>query len=78
MCKNGCGALWSMTYNGKSTNKATATSEMKRTDENQVKAGAAGGIEAAVKAINKHIDNADVCCAGCGALLNMVTNGKNN
>ena len=45
---------------------------MKWTDENQVKAGATGGIEAAVKTINTHIDNADVCEWGCGALWNMT------
>ena len=50
---------------------------MKRTAENQVKAGAAGGIEAAVKAINTHINNADVCKQGCGALYYMTLNGKN-
>ena len=44
-----------------------------------MKAGATGGIEAAVKAINTHIDNAGVCHAGCGALSNITTfNGKNN
>ena len=42
-----------------------------------MKAGAAGGIEAVVKAINTHIDNAGVCYAGCGALRNMTINGKN-
>ena len=43
-----------------------------------MKAGAAGGIEAAVKVINTHIDNADVCEWGCGALRSMMLgNGKN-
>ena len=42
-----------------------------------MKAGAAGGIEAVVKAINTHIDNADVCKSGCGALWIMTVNGKN-
>ena len=42
-----------------------------------MKAGAAGGIEAAVKAINTHIDNAGVCEQGCGALWCMTANGKN-
>ena len=41
-----------------------------------MKAGAAGGIEAVVKAINTHINNADVCYRGCGALCNMTVNGK--
>ena len=45
-------------------------------DENEVKAGAAGGIETVVKAISTHIDNADVCFRGCGALCNMTINGK--
>ena len=44
-----------------------------------MKAGAAGGIDAAVKAINKHINNDGVCYAGCDALRNMTLgNGKNN
>ena len=37
-----------------------------------MKAGTAGGIEAVVKAINSHIDNVNVCYAGCGALWNMT------
>ena len=36
-----------------------------------MKAGAAGGIEVVVKAINTHINNSDVCKQGCGALWNM-------
>ena len=51
---------------------------MKWTDENEVKAGAAGGIETVVKAINTHINNAGVCYRGCGALWNMTANGKSN
>ena len=43
-----------------------------------MKAGAARGIDAVVKAINTHIDNVDVCEKGCGALSNMTfNNGKN-
>ena len=41
-----------------------------------MKAGAAGGIEAVVKAIKTHIDNVGVCYRGCGALRNMIDNGK--
>ena len=39
-----------------------------------MKAGAAGGIEAIVNAINKHIDNAGVCKHGCIALGIMTVN----
>ena len=43
-----------------------------------MKAGATGGIDAVVKTINTHINNAGVCCAGCVALWNMtINNGKN-
>ena len=42
-----------------------------------MKAGAVGGIEAVVKAINTHIGNAGVCEQGCRALMNMTVNGKN-
>ena len=45
-------------------------------DENSVKAGTAGGIEAVVKAMNTHINNPGVCYQGCGALWNMTVNGK--
>ena len=46
-------------------------------DENRVKAGAAGGIEAVVNAMNTHINNADVCEYGCRALWSMtLKNGK--
>ena len=48
---------------------------MKRTVENQVKAGAVGGIEAVVKAINTHLGDSSVCEKGCGALWNMTANG---
>ena len=42
-----------------------------------MKAVAAGGIKAVVKAINTHIDNANVCEWGCGALWSMtLNNGK--
>ena len=45
---------------------------MKQTAVNQVKAGAAGGIDAVVKAINTHSDDADVCYNGCDALNSMI------
>ena len=36
-------------------------------------------IGAVVEAINTHINNTDVCYAGCGALMSMTSNnGKNN
>ena len=41
-----------------------------------MKAGTAGAIEIVVKAINTHIDDANVCEEGCGALRNMALNGK--
>ena len=76
VCERGCCALLNMTDNGKNT--WLNTNKMKWTAENRVKAGAAGGIEAVVKAINTHISNAGVCEQGCGALLNMTANnGKN-
>ena len=40
-------------------------------DDNEIKAGKVGGIEAVVKAINTHIDNADVCKRGCRVLVSM-------
>ena len=44
-----------------------------------MKAGAAGGVEAVVKAINTHINNTNVCKQGCTVLGNMtLNNGKNN
>ena len=49
---------------------------MKRIAENRVKAGAAGGIEAVVKVINTHINNANVCVNGCGVLWSITVNGK--
>ena len=48
---------------------------MKFTDENQMKAGAAGAIEAVVKVINTHINNASVCEKGCDTLKSIATNG---
>ena len=43
-----------------------------------MKAGAAGGIEAVVKAINTHIKNPSVCQQGCSALWSMTLNGNNS
>ena len=42
-----------------------------------MKVGAAGGIEVVVKAISTHINNVDVCYAGCSALWSItINNGK--
>ena len=41
-----------------------------------MKAGTAGGVEAVVKAIDTHINNASVCKNGCGALWNMTTDSS--
>ena len=44
-----------------------------------MKAGAAGAIEAVVKAMNAHIDSANVGEQGCGALWSITFNNcKNN
>ena len=77
VCKWGCCALKSMTFNnGKNVNKNTANEN--ETVGNRVKVGTVGGIEAVAKAISTHISNADVCKNGCGALWNMTANnGKN-
>ena len=42
-----------------------------------MKAGAAGGIETVINAINAHTDNTSVCENGCWALSNMAVNGRN-
>ena len=77
VCEDGCYALLNMTANnGKNTDKTTNNNINEITAENQVKAGAAGGIEVVVKAINTHINNAEVCNTGCGALRSMTENGK--
>ena len=74
VCRTGCATLLNMIINGKALIKQQIKSKNKLTVENRVKAGAAGGIEAVVKAINAHINNAGVCENGCGALWNMTTN----
>ena len=52
-------------------------SKIKQAAESKVQAGAEGGIETVVKAINIHIKNPSVCKYGCGALWNMTCkNGK--
>ena len=48
-------------------------------DNNKEKAGTIGTIEAIVKALNKHTDNAEVCNSGCGALWVIIEeNSKKN
>ena len=42
------------------------------TDDNKVRAGGTGAIEAIVSAMKTHIDNAGVCEAGCGALARIA------
>ena len=51
-----------------STNKTIA--------DNQVKAGGYGAIGLIVSAMNTHMNNAEVCEAGCRALCNITVNGK--
>ena len=41
-----------------------------------MKIGTVDGIGVVVKSINAHINNADVCRNGCGALRNIVLNGE--
>ena len=80
VCYAGYGALCIMTANGKNNwlNTGQQNMKWKWTAENRVKAGASGGIEAVVKAINIHINNIGVCEKGCRALCNMTANSKNN
>ena len=77
VCRLGCGALLNIANNGKQklTSK-TPFSHFKKSDYNRVKAGQAGAIEMIVKAMSTHINNADVCKCGCGALLSIIINGK--
>ena len=44
-------------------------------DDNAMKAGTIGGIEAVVKAMNTHINDDYVCKYGCGALRSMTAIG---
>ena len=47
------------------------------TDDHVKALGEAGVIEVIVKAMKEHINNADVCESGCGALWNIaINNGK--
>ena len=52
--------------------------QQKLSAENLIKVVAAGGIEAIVKVISIHINNPDVCTAGCGALNSMLLNNCKN
>ena len=45
-------------------------------DDNRSIAGKVGAIEAIVKAMNTHINNANLCENGCGALTNIAINGN--
>ena len=80
VCKNGCDALWNITRgNGKQepTQSPSFCSQFKRPDDNRIKAGEAGAIEAIVNAIKTHINNGDICENGCGALMSITyKNGK--
>ena len=62
VCEKGCCALLNITFNNrKNTAQIETKQKMKQIAENKVRAGTAGGIETIVKAINTHIDNAEVC-----------------
>ena len=75
VCYHGCGGH-SETCPIMAKALAEHNKQYKWIAENKAKAGIAGSIEAVVKAINTHIDSADVCEYGCGALRNMAVNGK--
>ena len=42
--------------------------------DSQSTAGVVGGIEAVFKALSAHVNDAEVCITGCGALKNMTVN----
>lgn len=47
-------------------------------ESNQIKARESGAIEIILSTLRKHMNNADVCERGCGALMNIaLNNGKN-
>ena len=46
------------------------------TDENKVKAGTTGVIEAVVKIINTHIENGEICEYGCWVLWTITFNNS--
>ena len=78
VCENGCSALCNITANnGKTVTNNKHINKME-IDENQVKAGITGGIEAVVKAINIHINDANVCEQGCVALMYITANNSKN
>eukprot|EP00961_Rhodomonas_salina_P095293 1282150-Rhodomonas_salina.1 len=59
--EQGCGALRNLAVN----------------DENKVKIGAAGGIEAVITAMQQHADSEGVQEWGCAALSNLAFNDEN-
>ena len=48
------------------------------TADNEVRAGEAGAIDVILNAMRTHINNADICKWGCGALMRITVNGKQN
>lgn len=45
-------------------------------DDNEVKAGECGAIDAIISAMKVHINDSGVCEQGCGALYAIGNNGK--
>ena len=63
-------------HNITTTHLSLAYFEHTGTDNSRVAARKAGAIEAIVKIMNTHTDNADVCRKGFGALWSITVNGK--
>ena len=79
ICENGCEVLWSIAYNNSKSifsTKYPIYPLYKQPDDNRAIAGQARAIEAIVKAMNTHADNADVCIRGFEALRNITINGN--
>ena len=51
--------------------------EKKNLDENILRVEKAGGIEAIIKIVRKHTNDANTCLKGCVALAKAITKSKN-
>lgn len=79
VCSNGCGTLNNIAKNGKylQTKVIYSVKPFSIAVNNRKKAGELGAIEVVLSVMNKHVNNANVCLNGLGALDYITEDSKN-
>ena len=76
VCKQSCDVLGYLSLNSCKFIISLSLFILLYTDKSRTEIRTFGGIEAITKVISIHVNNTDVCCAGCGALWSITVDGK--